>query len=89
MARRVMKMREQENGEEQVEEVVVSQRKRPEVGRYLLQVDRQTKSSYMTGEEAAAAGEIIKEGHPLVQVAVYDTVESVHTIVELAAPPKS
>jgi hypothetical protein len=61
----------------------MSQRKRPEVGRFLLQVDRQTKSSYPTGEAAEAAGRIIKEGHPLVQVAVYDTVESAHKIVEL------
>jgi hypothetical protein len=37
----------------------------------------------VTGEAAEQAGKIIKEGHPLVQVAVYDTVESVHKIVEL------
>jgi hypothetical protein len=87
MARRVIKLREQDEpaleGEQEVISQVVSQRKRPEIGRFLLQVDRQTKSSYVTGEAAEEAGKIIKEGHPLVQVAVYDTVESVHKLVEL------
>ena len=68
---------------------MVSQRKRPEVGRYLLQVDRQTKSSHVTGEAAEEAGKIIKDGYPLVQVAVYDTVESVHKFVEVLTPAKS
>jgi hypothetical protein len=89
MAPRVIKLREQGEPAQDVEEEVVSQRKRPEVGRFLLQVDRQTKSSYVTAENAEAAGRIIKEGHPLVQVAVYDTVESVHRIVEVPAPTKS
>jgi hypothetical protein len=83
MARRTMKLREQEDPAQEAEQEVISQRKRPEVGRFLLQVDRQTKASYVTGEAAEEAGRIIKEGHPLVQVAVYDTVESVHKIVEL------
>ena len=82
MARRTMKLREQEEPGQEAEQEVVSQRKRPEVGRFLLQVDRQTKASYLTGEAAEEAGKIIKEGHPLVQVAVYDTVESVHKIIE-------
>jgi hypothetical protein len=89
MARRTIKLREQEGPEQEVEHEVVSQRKRPEVGRFLLQVDRQTKGSYATGEAAEAAGKIIKEGHPLVQVAVYDTVDSVHKLVEMSAPAKS
>jgi hypothetical protein len=33
-----------------------SQRERPEVGRFILQVDRQTKGSYPTAETAFAAG---------------------------------
>jgi formylglycine-generating enzyme required for sulfatase activity len=87
MARRTITLREQDdpaqNGEQEVISQVVSQRKRPEIGRFLLQVDRQTKSSYQTGEAAEEAGKIIKKGHPVVQVAVYDAVESVHKIVEL------
>jgi hypothetical protein len=87
MARRTIKLREQDEpaqeGEQEASSQVISQRKRPDVGRYLLQVDRQTKSSHVTGEAAEEAGRIIKQGHPVVQVAVYDTVESVHKIVEL------
>jgi hypothetical protein len=62
---------------------VVSQRKRPEVGRFWLQVDRQTKRSFATAGAAETAGMIIKKGHPLVQVSVYDSVESVNTAVDL------
>ena len=65
------------------EEVVVGQRKRPETGRYHLQVDRQTKGSYATPEAAEQAGRAIKTAHPIVQVAVYDTAESVNKIIEL------
>ena len=59
------------------------QRRRPEKGPFRLQVDRQTKESYATYEEAAAAGLAIKKGYPIVQVAVYDTVKSERTIIEL------
>lgn len=62
-----------------------SQRKRPEAGRYLLQVDRQTKGSYATAEGAEAAGLAIKTGHPIVQVSIYDSVECANKIVELPA----
>jgi hypothetical protein len=64
---------------------VFSQRKRPEAGRYWLQVDRQTKGSYTTSEAAQSAALAIKKGYPIVQVSVYDRVESTHTIVELPA----
>jgi hypothetical protein len=47
MATRQIKMPVKDNSEQEVEEVF-SQRKRPERGRYLLQVDRQTKGSYTT-----------------------------------------
>ena len=60
-----------------------SQRKRPESGQFRLQVDRQTKGSYTTSEAAEAAGMIIKKGHPIVQVTVYDTVESTNKVIEL------
>ncbi len=82
MAPRVIKLREQEAPAEEPEQEVVSQRKRPEVGRFWLQVDRQTKGSYETGEAAEKAGMAIKNGHPLVQVSVYDTVESVNKILK-------
>jgi hypothetical protein len=59
-----------------------SQRKRPE-GRFLLQVDRQTKESYATTEAAEKAGLAIKTAHPIVQVAVYDSVEFVNKVIAL------
>ena len=58
----------------------LSQRKRPD-GRFLLQVDRQTKESYATTEEAEKAGLAIKTAHPIVQVAVYDSVEFVNKVI--------
>lgn len=81
MASRQIKMPAKDGSEKEVDEAP-SQRKRPETGRYLLQVDRQTKGSYKTSEAAQAAALIIKTGHPIVQVSVYDSVECTHTIVE-------
>jgi hypothetical protein len=63
----------------------LSQRKRPEVGRYLLQIDRQTKESFATAEEAEVSGLAIKTRHPVVQVSIYDSVECRNTVVELPA----
>jgi hypothetical protein len=51
MAPRQIKMPVKQNADKETEEVF-SQRKRPESGRYLLQVDRQTKGSYKTSEAA-------------------------------------
>jgi hypothetical protein len=51
MASRQIKMPAKNHAEQEVEEVF-SQSKRPERGRYLLQVDRQTKSSYTTSGRA-------------------------------------
>ena len=84
MASRQIKMPAQDTSEKEVEEVF-SQRKRPEIGRYWLQVDRQTKGSYQTPEAAQAAALVIKKGHPIVQVSIYDSVESNNTMVELPA----
>jgi hypothetical protein len=84
MATRVIKLREAGAPAPETDEPL-SQRKRPETGRYLLQVDRQTKASYPTAETAEAAGIAIKTGHPLVQVSVYDSVECQNTLVELPA----
>jgi len=61
----------------------VTQRKRPDSGRFCLQVDRQTKQSYTTYEAAEAAGMAIKRDYPVLQVAVYDGLDSVNKIIEL------
>ncbi len=87
MAPRQIKMPAKDISEHDLVEEVFSQRKRPETGRYWLQVDRQTKGSYATSDAAQSAGLVIKTGHPIVQVSVYDSVESTNTVVE--APAKS
>ena len=61
----------------------VTQRKHADIGRFRLQVDRQTKASYATYEAAEKAGLGIKKEHPVVQVVIYDGVESVNKIIEL------
>jgi len=60
-----------------------SQRRKPEIGQFRLQVDRQAKATFSTYEAAAEVGKEIKKGHPVVQVAVYDTVECLNWIIEL------
>ena len=84
MASRQIKMPAKNDTEKEVE-VVFSQDKRPERGRYLLQVDRQTKGSYTTLEDAQSAARAIKTSYPIVQVSVYDSVDYTHTIVEVPA----
>jgi hypothetical protein len=84
MATRQIKMSVKDNSEQKVDEVF-SQRKRPERGRYLLQVDRQTKGSYTTSETAQAAAFVIKKKYPIVQVSVYDSVDNSNTLVEAPA----
>ena len=61
---------------------LLTQRKRPDSGRFRLQVDRQTKGSYPTYEVAEAVGMAIKKDYPMLEVAVYDSVESVNKIIE-------
>ena len=63
--------------------VLFSQRKRPELGRFLLQVDRQTKGSYQESEAAEVVGLAIKTAHPILQVLVYDPVDCVGKTIEL------
>jgi hypothetical protein len=87
MATRQIKMPVKDSSEQEVEEVV-SQRRQPERGRYLLQVDRQTKGSYMTSEIAQAAALVIKKKYPIVQVSVYDSVNNSNTLVEAPATSK-
>ena len=84
MATRQIKMPVKESSEPEVEEVL-SQRKRPERGRFLLQVDRQTKGSYTTSEAAQAAALVIKTNFPIVHVSVYDSVDNSSALVEAPA----
>ena len=85
MASRQMKMPVKNTSEEEDVVEVFSQSKRPERGRYLLQVDRQTKGSYAEMEAAQAAALAIKKGYPIVQVSVYDSVEHTYTMTEVPA----
>jgi hypothetical protein len=62
---------------------VPNQRTQNEAGPFRLQVDRQTKASYLTQEAAEAAGMVIKKGHPVVQVSVYNSAAGVNKIIEL------
>jgi hypothetical protein len=64
---------------------VRAQRRTTEPGRYWLQIDRQTKSSYDTAEAAATAGLLIKKQFSMVQVAIYDRKEGSNQILELPA----
>jgi len=84
MATRQIKMPVKDNSEHEVEEPL-SKQKRPERGRYLLQVDRQTKGSYQSSETAQAAALVIKKKYPIVQVSVYDSVDNSNTLVEAPA----
>jgi hypothetical protein len=55
--------------------------KKPLLNRYWLQVDRQTKSSYDTLQEAETAGKAIKTAHPKLQVSIYDAEKSQQTLI--------
>lgn len=81
MATRQIKMPVKDESETDMEEAF-SQRKRPERSRFLLQVDRQTKSSYTTSEAAQAAALVIKNSYPILQVSVYDSVDNTNSLVE-------
>jgi hypothetical protein len=61
-----------------------TQRKRPEAGRFRLLVDRQLKGSYQTSEAAEVVGLAIKEGYPIVRVAIYDAVDGTNKAIELS-----
>jgi hypothetical protein len=67
---------------EEPAEEVISQRRRPENGQFLLQVDRQTKTSFSTFEAAEKAGLVIKKNFPVVRVAIYDSVTSENKIID-------
>ena len=82
MAPRQIKMPVKKDAEKEAEDLS-AQSKRPEIGRYLLQVDRQTKGSYKTSEAAQSAALAIKTSYPIVKVSIYDSVNNSHTLVEL------
>ena len=46
--------------------------RRPKVERYRLEVDRQTKASFSSFDEAENAGKAIKKAHSIVNVTIYD-----------------
>jgi hypothetical protein len=85
MATRQIKMPVKKEGSEPEAEEEFSQRKRPERGRFLLQVDKQTKGSYTTLEAAQAAALAIKKKYPIVNVSVYDSVDNSSTLIEAPA----
>jgi hypothetical protein len=62
---------------------IVPQHKQPESGRYLIQVDKQTKASYDTAEAAQSAALEIKKGYPIVKVSIFDSIESTSRLIEL------
>ena len=65
MAPRQMKMPvKDDSGKEKAPDEVFSQQKRPERGRYLLQVDRQTKGLLHDGGSRAVGSDGDQEGLP-------------------------
>ena len=60
-----------------------SQKVKKEAGNYRLQVDRQTKAYYETEQAATTAGLVIKKGHPVVQVSIYNSADGTNKIIEL------
>ena len=77
--------RHQESAQEESAPELLGQRGRPEMGQFRLQVDRQTKASYETYEAAEKAGLVIKKGHPILYVTVYDAVEGSNKVIELSS----
>lgn len=49
---------------------------KPAMARYRLQVDRQTKATFASLDDARAAGQAIKKAFPVVQVSIYDAEQS-------------
>ena len=82
MALRGKTLTKEPDADEPAQEIF-SQRRKPEVGQFRLQVDRQTKASFVTYEAAEKAGAEIKRAHPVVRVSVYNAVECTNHIIEL------
>jgi hypothetical protein len=84
MAPRTRIITKTHTAEEISDEGFGQQQQRPAMAQFRLQVDRQTKGSYETREDAEQAGLAIKRKFPIVQVAVYDAVAGTNQLVELA-----
>jgi len=63
--------------------------KRPEMAQFRLQVDRQTKTAYATYAAAEEAALVVKRGHPILRVTVFDAGSGVSTVIELPEQPSS
>lgn len=63
---------------EMPEKVEAGREKWPELGRYVLQVDRLVKSSHPTAKSAKSAGLAIKKEFPHRHVAVYDSLDRIY-----------
>jgi hypothetical protein len=68
---------------DELEPEFFKQRRRPESGKFRLQVDRQTKAWYATREAADEAALAINKAFPILQVAVHDTATGDGKIIEL------
>jgi hypothetical protein len=84
LAERQIKMPARKNIVKEEAAEVVSQRQKPDTGRYLLQVDRQTKGSFQTSEAAQSAALEIKKAFPVLQVSIYDNVTHLDTRVKVS-----
>ena len=71
------------HGPDKTADEIVPQHKQPERGRYLIQVDKQTKASYDSAEAAQSAALEIKKGYPIVKVSIFDSSESTSRLIEL------
>jgi hypothetical protein len=83
VAEREMKMPKRKINREPEEEAIPPQNRRPESGRYLLQIDRQTKASFQTLDEAQSVALEIKKSYPVIQVAIYDSVDHSRTLISI------
>lgn len=63
-------------------EVTRTGQTRPAMARYRLQVDRQTKATFASLDDARAAGQAIKKSFPVVQVSIYDAEQSTQAGLE-------
>jgi hypothetical protein len=78
MATITVKKTEKQGGDD----VVIVDQRRPKLERFRLQVDRQTKSSFSSFDEAESAGKAIKKAHPVVYVTVYDAMRNEQMIIK-------
>ena len=60
----------------------VTGQKRPQLERFHLKVDGQTKRSHAKLEDAVKEGKAIKAAHPVVKVSVYDSEEHERTAID-------